>query len=141
MKLKSLYPLLLVVLFLSNSYATGHYPEPKSYFQQASIAQDVDARQFRKLAKKKNVVLIDVRTPEEYEEGHIKGARNIDYRDSDFRSNIDLLAKDTPVLVYCRSDRRSGQAMELMRELGFKTIYNLDGGILAWTAEEFPIEE
>ena len=141
MKLKTLYLSLLVVLFLSNSYATGLYPEPVSYFQQASTAQDVDAQQFRKLIKKKNVVLIDVRTPAEYEQGHIKGARNIDFRDSDFRSNVDLLSKDTPVLVYCRSDRRSGQAMELMRELGFQTIYNLDGGIVAWTAQELPIEK
>jgi rhodanese-related sulfurtransferase len=80
----------------------------------------------------KNEQLIDVRTSLEYERSHIPGAKNINVRSSDFRSNIELLDKTKPVLIYCAAGPRSKSAAEIFREVGFKTIYELSGGINAW---------
>ncbi|MDE6022613.1 MAG: rhodanese-like domain-containing protein [Muribaculaceae bacterium] len=93
---------------------------------------DVDVVGFAKLLQSDNVQLLDVRTPEEFAEGHIKGAMNIDIYNKDF---IDVaektLDKTKPVAVYCRSGRRSADAAGLLSEKGYK-VTNLEGGILAW---------
>lgn len=77
-------------------------------------------------------VVLDIRTAEEIAEGKIANAMNIDFYSADFSSELSMLDKDTEYLVYCRSGNRSGQALELMRDLGFKDVKNLDGGIVNW---------
>jgi len=84
------------------------------------------------LLKKNPGVLIDVRTPEEFAEGHIPGAINIDYNNENFEKGIDSLKKDIPYQVYCRSGKRSSYAADIMTKKGFKKIDNLEGGILGW---------
>ncbi|MCO6475600.1 MAG: rhodanese-like domain-containing protein [Phaeodactylibacter sp.] len=80
-----------------------------------------------------NLQLIDVRTPKEYSEGHIEGAVNIDFYDEGFRQQLEQkLDKDNPVMLYCRSGRRSANAAKQMQALGFKEVYDLKGGILDW---------
>ncbi len=86
-----------------------------------------------------NPLLVDVRTSEEYESGHLKGAINIDFRGNDFRGQIQKLDKKAPIFVYCHSGNRSGQATEMMRELGFSNVSNLTGGIAGWEAEGRPV--
>ncbi|MCB9053053.1 MAG: rhodanese-like domain-containing protein [Lewinellaceae bacterium] len=77
--------------------------------------------------------LIDVRTPEEYNEGHIEGAVNIDFYADDFEQQLQQkLDKGKPVLLYCRSGSRSAQSAEQMKALGFKEMYDLKGGFMAW---------
>ncbi|MCB9293195.1 MAG: rhodanese-like domain-containing protein [Lewinellaceae bacterium] len=77
--------------------------------------------------------LLDVRTPKEYQEGHIEGAVNINFYDDDFLQQLEKqLDKDKPVLLYCRSGRRSANAAKQMQELGFKEVYDLKGGFLQW---------
>jgi len=83
-------------------------------------------------------VLIDVRTPEEFAEGHIEEAINIDFRSENFRDEINKLDKDKTYLIYCRSGRRSADALDMMKELNFTRIYHMNGGILEWTEEELP---
>ena len=76
--------------------------------------------------------IIDVRTPEEYEQGHIQGAQNIDVGAESFITEIQELSKSDTLLVYCRSGRRSLYAAQVMVSFGFKKIYDLDGGFLNW---------
>lgn len=78
------------------------------------------------------VEIIDVRTPEEFAEGHLPNADLIDISAPDFASRIEALDRSATYFVYCRSDNRSGQATALMVELGFDSIYELEGGTIAW---------
>lgn len=79
--------------------------------------------------------ILDVRTPEEFAQGHIDNAQNIDWQGENFVQNVEKLNKNKAVYVYCRSGKRSLKASEKLEELGFKKIYNLDGGFLKWNAE------
>ncbi len=69
--------------------------------------------------------IVDVRTPEEFADNHLKEAINIDFRDPSFETKIKALSKDQPYVLYCRSGNRSGQAERLMKSLGFKSVENL----------------
>lgn len=77
-------------------------------------------------------VIIDVRTPDEYSSGYIKDAININVYDANFKAEVAKLNKDEPIYIYCRSGARSRQAGKVMEDLGFKTIYDLKGGIMSW---------
>ena len=88
-----------------------------------------------------DVVVLDIRTPEEYADGHIEGSLNIDFYGADFADRIGALDADHAYLVYCRSGNRSGQAMDLFENLGFTEVHELDGGILAWVQEGLPLVE
>ena len=70
-------------------------------------------------------VIVDVRTPDEFADNHLKEAVNIDFRDQSFETKIKALNKDQPYILYCRSGNRSGQAEKLMKSLGFKSVENL----------------
>ncbi len=87
----------------------------------------------------KDFIIIDVRTPEEYADGHIEKAVNLDYYSETFRSELDKLDKSKTYLVYCRSGRRSAGALDMMKELGFDKVYNMAGGILEWEAAGLPV--
>ena len=86
------------------------------------------------------LAVLDVRTPEEFTEGHLSGAANLDFYAAEFVDQLDALDKDQPYFVYCRSGNRSGQTMDIMRDLGFTEVYELDGGILSWVGAGLPIE-
>jgi rhodanese-related sulfurtransferase len=77
-------------------------------------------------------VILDVRTPAEFSDGHISGAINIDFYASDFKDQLSRLDLNKRYLVYCRTGIRSAQAAGIMAGLGFQNIYNLTGGITAW---------
>lgn len=91
------------------------------------------------LAIDPEVVVIDVRTPEEFAEGHIEGAMLIDINSPTFGDDIDALDRDANYLVYCRSDNRSGQAVAIMQQVGFEQLWDMDGGVIAWSAEGRPL--
>ena len=84
------------------------------------------------LAGGENPTVLDVRTPEEFAEGHIEGAVNVDFKAEDFAGQAAKLDKSKPYLVHCRSGKRSTASLEVFKELGFSQIYHLDGGYLAW---------
>lgn len=77
--------------------------------------------------KKQKAYLIDVRTPEEYNEGHLRYAQNIDYKSASFKQDIAKLDRSKPVYLYCRSGNRSGKATDTLTLLGFKKVYNIGG--------------
>lgn len=87
---------------------------------------------------KGNVQLIDVRTLEEVAEGKIEGAVNMIYQEN-FKEKIKSLDPSKPVLVYCRSGKRSGICATTLQEAGFEKIYDLEGGIKAWKKAEKPL--
>lgn len=103
---------------------------------EASLAPD----QFEKGLKESDVVLIDVRTPEEFESGHITGAKNINWNDDAFESQMSSLSKDDTYYIYCLKGGRSGSVMSWMKENGFQSVYDLKGGISAWNDEGKPLE-
>lgn len=89
--------------------------------------------------------IVDVRTPEEFAGGHLNKAINIDWNNQGsttdgFETKIVLLEKSNPVMVYCQAGGRSAAAAKKLRELGFKTVYELDGGMNAWNAANLPVE-
>ena len=101
----------------------------------------VSANEFAQKSKEGDVVMLDVRTPGEFEQGYIKGARNIDFNNqANFAKEIADLDKNKTYLVYCRSGNRSGQAQKMMQELGISTV-NLSGGIGAWQSAGLPLEK
>lgn len=76
-------------------------------------------------------IILDVRTPKEYNSGHIANAINIDYKSANFKENVNKLNKDKIYAVNCRSGRRAAASSEIMGQLGFNNIYDI-GGILQW---------
>ncbi len=82
-----------------------------------------------------DAVLVDVRTEDEYNSGYIENSLNIDYFSNAFSVNADKLDKSTPIILYCRSGKRSSMSANKISKLGFKEIYNLEGGILEWIEE------
>jgi rhodanese-related sulfurtransferase len=85
------------------------------------------------------VTVIDVRTPEEYAEGHLEGARLIDFSAPTFADDVATLDPDGEYLVYCRSGNRSGQAVEVMAQLGFDQVWDMDGGVIAYAQAGLPL--
>ncbi len=83
-------------------------------------------------------VIIDVRTPEEFSEGYIEGAINIDFYSETFPDELNILDKNKTYLIYCLIGGRSGSALDIMEELNFREAYNMTGGIIQWQAEGFP---
>jgi rhodanese-related sulfurtransferase len=84
-------------------------------------------------------VIIDVRTPDEFTQGHIEKAINTDYKAETFRDEISKLDKNKTYLVYCRTGVNGASARDIMKELGFSQVYNTLGGIEKWQAEGLPI--
>lgn len=80
-----------------------------------------------------NVILIDIRTLDEFNSGHIDDAINIDFYSPLFRSELNALDKNKTYLIYCRTGSRTSQAMNIMKSHGFVEVYELNGGITAWS--------
>lgn len=96
------------------------------------IAQ-VDAKEFAtEINSDENAFILDVRTAEEYTLGRIAGAENIDYYSSDFKERLSGLDRNLNYKIYCNSGNRSASTLQIMKELGFKNITELNGGIQAW---------
>lgn len=88
------------------------------------------------LENDENAVILDVRAPQELEEGYIPKATNIDfYLGQEFLEEVEKLDKNKNYYVYCRSGNRSGQACAIMNSVGFKNAYNLEGGFMNWEGD------
>ncbi|MEQ8361613.1 MAG: rhodanese-like domain-containing protein [Cyclobacteriaceae bacterium] len=107
--------------------------------QEVIVSEVVSAEVFQsKLSETDNVVILDVRTPEEVADGYIEGAINIDFRSPDFQTAISELDKNTTYMVYCASGGRSGNTATLMKELKFKEVYDLKEGFKGWSSKGLP---
>lgn len=92
----------------------------------------VTPEEMQTILNSEDVQLIDVRTPEEYSESHIENSRNIDFKSPTFGEDILVLDKSKPVVVYCRSGKRSRNSSKILMKAGFVKVYDLEGGILEW---------
>lgn len=86
-----------------------------------------------------DLVVLDVRTPEEFHAGHLDGAVMIDFYESDFAARIAELDRDVPYLLYCRSGNRSGSTADIMEDLGFTDVTDIGGGITSWVDAGQPV--
>lgn len=126
MKISSIFFLLLSFTILSCNGQTS------------KNITDIDPKAFsEKITATPNAQIIDVRTPQEFASGHLDNAVNIDWLGDNFVANAEKLDKTKPVFVYCKTSNRSPQAAKKLQELGFTTIYNMQGGLLKWDAEGF----
>lgn len=133
------HPLRLAILlcistlfFACNSL--GQHPEEGGILE--NISNDLFAQK-----TKDDVLILDVRTPDETQLGIIEGATLINIYDDDFETKIDLMEKSKPILVYCASGGRSSQAATILAEHGFMEIYNLEGGLYGWQNAGFPVTQ
>lgn len=104
-----------------------------------SAEGSIDSKAFKAAIDKDDALLIDVRTTEEFNEGHIEGAANIDWLGGTLLTDVSGIDKTKPVLLYCTSGGRSGEAMEAMKKAGFTDVHDLKGGFLAWEADKQPV--
>lgn len=114
-------------------------------FSAMSFAADpvkhVKADEAAKILSAEKVVIVDVRTPDEFKEGHIKGAKNIDIMSPDFESQLGKLDKTQPTLVHCQAGGRSTRALPVLEKLGFTHVIHLDEGFGGWVTAGKPVEK
>lgn len=108
--------------------------------QQEEIAEDISPAKFNSLISAKTIVL-DVRTLNEFQSGHIKDAVNIDFFSEDFMAQIQQLDKSKALLIHCASGGRSSKAMNKLKGKGFSALYNMLGGMNAWKNTGLPVEK
>ncbi|WP_456395651.1 rhodanese-like domain-containing protein [Desulfurobacterium sp.] len=126
--MKRLFILFLSFLFCVSFFSCGS----------KSNVEEVSPEETMKLIKK-GIVVIDVRTPEEFASGHIKNAKNIDFMSRDFFKRIESLDKNSPYII-CSRDGRTGMVVaKVMESEGFKKLYNMDGGIIGWAEKSYPV--
>ena len=106
-----------------------------------SAVQHVDPKQAQKLIEDKKVIVLDIRTPGEFNRARIAGAKNIDFQAPDFEQRINALDKSKSYLVHCASGGRSTHSLLLFKKHEFQSIYHLDGGIKAWEKAGLPVEK
>ena len=114
----------LSFLAVTNSSAQTHKTKYKA----------VPVEKVDKIIGKKNMVVLDVRTPEEVAEGAIPGSVNYNFNGPDFHEQLLSMDKENPYFVYCRSGKRSGKTIEMMKSMGFKRLYELNAGFPAYDA-------
>jgi len=116
-----------------------------SIFKRKGNKEDIEPKDvFTILEKNRNnpdYVALDVRTPEEYNEGHIENSSLINIKSGDFEEEIKNLDKNKNYFVYCKSGRRSKKALELMKKYGFYNVNNMIGGFDKWKSKRLPFEK
>jgi rhodanese-related sulfurtransferase len=105
----------------------------------SSSANNLSVDEFSAKAAEPGVVTLDVRTPGEFAEGYIEGARLIDFQSGNFENEIASLDKNATYAVYCRSGNRSGQAVKVMQDAGFTNVFNMNGGVIDWANAGLPL--
>lgn len=107
----------------------------------ADKAKHVNAEQAAKLIQEGRVAVLDVRTADEFKEGHVDGAANIDILEPGFADKLAKLDKSKPLLVHCQAGGRSTRALPTLEKLGFQEVYHLDGGMNDWVKAGKPVKK
>jgi|SRR6476469_6553107 len=111
-------------------------------FASAADAKNISIDDAAKLVKSDtNVVVLDVRTPKEFEAGHIKGATNINFNDKDFAKRVAALDKNKTYIIHCAAGGRSGKACEQVKSMDFKNMLHMNQGFNAWEKAGKPVEK
>ncbi len=119
-----------VLIFLLSFFA--FHAEIEAQTIQKDSIQVLSLAEFEKMSSKRKSKILDVRTPEEVAEGHLANATTINFLSPDFTSQVASLNKKGTYLLYCRSGNRTRKAADTMQKMGFKHVYVLEGGIIAW---------
>jgi len=107
-----------------------------------SVFSDITPEQFNQALNSGRFTLIDIRTIDEYNAGHLKNAKQSDYYQTQAFSNyLDSLDKNARYLIYCRTGKRSAASLQIMQEKGFTNVYDLAGGYNAWVSSNLPVEQ
>ena len=128
----------ILILFLVASISSCNSQQKKTTDTNA-VVQVVGIEVFEKVEE--SAQLIDIRTPEEYNQGYIKNAVNINFFNDDFMEQMSKLNKDEPLYIYCRSGGRSGSASDKLEEAGFTKVYDLGVGMKGWRKKDKPVTE
>jgi rhodanese-related sulfurtransferase len=135
--------IILVIILLLTAFFLGKVVIAKTNNSVKSSKEitTVTPEQFSQRLNSGQYILLDIRTLDEYNTGHIKGAKQIDYyQTQQFSDYLDSLDKNAKYLIYCRTGHRSSAALKIMQEKSFTNVIDLSGGITAWTAQSLPIE-
>lgn len=130
MKIKHI---LLIAVFISFFFSCQKKTEEITVI---SVEEVQDA-----ISKEGDLQLIDVRTLEEYQAGHLKDAKNICVTEDDFQEKVQHLNKNEPVYLYCKSGKRSARAAKILKDMGFTEIYDMDGGFTKWEENQYDFEK
>ena len=103
------------------------------------VGDKISPQDAKKLIDKGEVVVLDVRTPDEWNSGHIEGAKLNNVYDDTFVEKLSKMDKDSTTIVYCRSGARSARAQSVMKQQGFKSVVNMTGGMNGWLALDYPV--
>ncbi len=122
----------LAVITISTILLTGCSSEGGS-------AVNLGVAEFQAKTQEADVVILDVRTKSEFNEGHIANSINIDFQSDTFLNEILKLDKSKTYAVYCRSGNRSGKAVATMSNEQFISLYNLNGGVIDWAGAGYPL--
>ena len=130
---------LSIFLFVALSIATVNCNtgQTQKADEQGGISKVLDPSAFNQGMNGQQ--LIDVRTPREFNAGHIEGALNMDISNSGFKTMLAEMDKEKPVYLYCRSGRRSASAAKMLNKMGFSEVYDLKGGILNWQRSQLQL--
>jgi phage shock protein E len=134
---------LLIILMILVVASAGVQAQDTAAPAKKAVIENIKPDQFDALRKSdtNKIVVLDVRTKKEYSDGHIPGSRLIDFTSDDFEKEVAKLDKNKTYLVHCASGGRSSRACKKMDQLGFKKLYNLEGGMGAWEKAAKPVEK
>lgn len=132
--------LVLLVLGSCNGKPGSAEKDPSLSTTESAVIVSIDSRDAKALLDvEDDIILLDVRTPEEFAEGHLAGAKNIDYHDPNFTELIKQLDPDRKYLLYCAVGGRSGKSLKIMDEMGFKEVYNVSEGFKELREQGLPV--
>lgn len=134
-----LYYKQLLIIFIAIFLVSCNNKQPSKTITATGEINVVTPLDFKE--KSENQLIIDVRTPDEFAQGHIKGAVNINLFDRNFTEQFNNFDKSEPIFIYCRSGNRTSKASKQLAKLGFENIYDLQGGIINWARNNQPIEK
>ena len=131
--------ILLTLVLYQNSLSEENSTKTE---EDSQIIKKISVKEAHKMISENKsntyLVVLDVRTPEEFTSGHLNNAQNIDYNSEAFRDEVNKLDKSKTYIIHCRSGGRSAKALEIMKNLNFKEVYDM-GGILQWQEKKYEI--
>lgn len=122
----------ITLIFITLAACNNSFSQKESQLSATEFAE--------KIKTDTNALILDVRTPGEFDKGHIAGAKNINYNDPSFENEVQKLGKKKNIYIYCLSGGRSGRAANALKAIGFESITELKGGLLKWRAANLPEE-
>lgn len=135
-------PLLFVILLIGcNSGSSERSKSAAEPQVQKNVFEHIESERAKNiLEENNNTILLDVRTPKEYDSGHLKGAQLLNFNAPEFRKSLQNLNQDKTYIVYCAAGGRSAKASEMMKNMGFSKVYNASEGFMALKRTGIPVE-